>query len=149
VLAIRSLLAQRRFALLLCFATLLLKLVVPTGYMIASDAGRPSIVLCSGVEPKSAPKQMSGMRGAMPGHEDSGSHHGQPEDHERTGDHGKSEMPCAFAGLSAAALSAIDPLQLAALIAFVMAIGLAGVVLPPLSASAHLRPPLRGPPAAL
>ena len=38
--AIRHLLAQRHLAVLICAAALLLKLLVPTGYMIDSDHGK-------------------------------------------------------------------------------------------------------------
>jgi hypothetical protein len=134
VLAVRRLLAQRHLALLLCVGTLLLKLVVPIGYMIDSDHGRLSITICSGVEPRTITIDMPGMHGDMP-------------DQSGPKDHGKAEMPCAFSGLSAAALGAIDPLQLAALIAFVMTMGIVGFALPPPSKPTYLRPPLRGPPA--
>jgi hypothetical protein len=126
--------AQRYLALLFCVATLLLKLLVPTGYMIDSDHGRLSVTICSGVEPRTMTIDMSGTHGDM------------PTDGESK-DHGKTEMPCAFSGLSAAALGAIDPIQLAALIAFVMTIGIVGFALPPPSKPTYLRPPLRGPPA--
>ena len=120
--------------MLLCAATLLLKLLVPTGYMIGSAHGRMTIELCSGVASPSM--AMPGMHGDMPGH-------GQPKDH------GKAEMPCAFAGLSAVSLAAVDPLQLAALIAFVTGAGRASPAPFTPTRPAHLRPPLRGPPATL
>lgn len=134
--AVRHLLAQRHLAVLICAATLLLKLIVPTGYMIDSDHGRIAITMCSGTGPVTAMVGMPGM-------------HGDASDHGKSRDHGKAEMPCAFSGLSAAVLSAIDPIQLAALIAFVMAIGLTDVLLPTPSGLAYLRPPLRGPPTLL
>ena len=134
MLAIRHLLAQRHLVVLLCAATLLLKLLVPTGYMIAGDHGRLSIVVCSGTASGATTTEMPLM-------------HGDMADHGRSKDHGKAEMPCAFSGLSAATLGAIDPIQLAVLIAFVMAVGLAGSVPPPPPVRAYLRPPLRGPPA--
>ena len=134
--AIRHLLAQRHLAVLICAATLLLKLLVPTGYMIDSDDGRFAITICSGVAPAKTTMDMPGMHGDMP-------------DHGKSKDHGKAEMPCAFSGLSAAVLGPIDPIQLAALIAFVLAIGLTTIVPPPPSQPAFLRPPLRGPPAYL
>lgn len=136
VKAIRHLLAQRHFAVLLCAATLLLKLLVPTGYMIGSEHGRMTIELCSGVAPQPMAMEMPAMHGDMP-------------DHGKSKDHGKAEMPCAFSSLSAASLAAIDPIQLAALIAFVMSVGLASLAVLPPSRRAHLRPPLRGPPATL
>lgn len=122
--------------MLVCAATLLLKLLVPAGYMIGSEHGRITIELCSGVAPQSMTMAMPGMLGDMP-------------DHGKSQDHGKAEMPCAFAGLSAASLGAIDPIQLIILIAFVMAIGLSPTVLPAIIRRSHLRPPLRGPPTVL
>ena len=127
--------------MLICVAALLLKLIVPTGYMIASDHGRLAITICSGVTPPPVmPKAaMHGMH-AM---------HGSMADHGSSKEHGKPEMPCAFAGLSAASLGAVDPIQLAAQIAFIVAVGLAGVALPVGARPAFLRPPVRGPPARL
>ena len=122
--------------MLICAATLLLKLLVPTGYMIDSDHGRFAITICSGVVPARMTTDMPGMHGDMP-------------DHGKSKDHGNAEMPCAFAGLSAAVLSPVDPIQLVALIAFVLAIGLTETVPPVPSRPAFLRPPLRGPPAYL
>ena len=136
VLAVRRLLMKRYFAVLLCAATLLLKLLVPTGYMIGSEQGRLTIELCSGVVPRPMAMAMPGMHDDVPAHG-------------KSKDHGKAEMPCAFAGLSAAALGAIDPLQLAVLIAFVMAVGLAPLVAPTIMRFGYVRPPLRGPPAVL
>ena len=134
---IRSLLAQRRFAVLICAAALLLKLLVPTGYMIESSHGRLTIVVCSGSVPVT---EMPGMDRSMP---DQGQEHGK--DH-RKQDHGKAELPCAFSGLSTAALGAIDPVQLAILITFVTASGLFVLVSLVPSDATWLRPPLRGPP---
>ena len=136
VFAVRRLLAQRYFAVLVCAATLLLKLLVPTGYMIGSEHGRITIELCSGVAPRAVTMAMPEMHGDMP-------------DHGKSQDHGKADMPCAFAGLSAASLGAIDPIQLITLIVFVMAVGLSPAVLPAIIRRSHLRPPLRGPPALL
>lgn len=134
--AIRHLLAQRHLAVLICTATLLLKLLVPTGYMIDSDRGRIAITICSGVAPAAMTMETTEMHGDMP-------------DHGKSKDHRKAEMPCAFSGLSAAMTGAIDPIQLAALIAFILAIGMSSVVLPIPARRTHLRPPLRGPPAYL
>lgn len=115
---------------------LLLKLLVPTGYMVGSENGRVTIELCSGVAGQSATIAMAGMHGDMPGHG-------------KLPDHGKAEMPCAFSGLSAASLCAVDPIQLAALIAFVMAVGSSPAVLPAIIRRGYIRPPLRGPPLPL
>jgi len=113
VLAARTLLTQRQFALLVCVAALLLKLLVPAGYMIDGDRGLLSMTVCSGVAPRTTAMAMHEMPGAMPGH-------GKSEDH------GKTPMPCSFASLANAALPTIDPVQLAALIAFIIVISLIG-----------------------
>lgn len=146
---IRLLIAQRHIAIAICVAALLLKLLVPTGYMIDASGGRLSIIACPGIAPAPvAPVShmtmpMAGpgaMHAAMPDHS-------QPGDHGKSGGHGKVELPCAFAGFSAATLGAIDPILLAAFVAFVMLLGhrpLSGIRTVRRS---HLRPPLRAPPA--
>lgn len=122
VQVIRLLLAQRHLTVLFCAATLLLKLLVPTGYMIDNDHGRIILTICTGTGPATT-VEVPGSRGDQ-------------------ADHGQVEMPCTFAGLSAAMLGAIDPIQLAILIAFVIAVSLMAPTLPVLSPSAGLRPPL-------
>lgn len=134
MIAVRRFLAQGHWAALLCAATLVLKLVVPGGYMLGSEHGRLAIELCSGVAPPAM--DMPGM------HDD---HRGRGS----SKDHGKAEMPCAFSSLAAASLGAVDPVQLAALVAFIMAVALCPAVLPATARPVHLRPPLRGPPATL
>lgn len=128
--------ARRHFAVLICAATLLLKLLVPTGYMIGNDHGRITITICSGTAPRTMTMEMSGMHGDMP-------------DHGKSKDHGKAEMPCAFSGLSAAMIGTVDPIQFAALIVFILALGLITTTPPAPSRPAYLRPPLRGPPSHL
>lgn len=145
---VRHLFAQRHLAVLLCAATLLMKLLVPTGYMIATDHGRFAITLCSGTTSGAMAMDMPGTID-MPGTMDMPGMHDDTAGHGKSNDHGKAEMPCAFTGLSAAVLGPIDPIQLAALIAFVMAIGLTIAVPPGPSQPAFLRPPLRAPPTYL
>lgn len=135
--AIRHLFAQRHLAVLLCAAALLLKLIVPTGYMIGPVDGGMGIVLCPG----SGPLPASTGHHAMPDHAATG----HPPGHSDKG-HGR-DLPCAFAGLAAPALAATDPVQLVQLIAFVMAAGIAWATSPPRHAAPRLRPPSRGPPA--
>lgn len=130
---IRRLLAQRYVAVLICVAALALKLVVPTGYMIGDERGHVAIVMCPGA---AAVPVAAAMHGVM-------------ADHGKSKDHGKPELPCAFAGLSAASLGAVDSVLLAALIVFVMAVGLSRALPLPWIRRSYLRPPLRGPPAVL
>lgn len=135
--AIRHLLAQRHFAVLLCTVALLCKLLVPTGYMISDDRGAITLSICSGFASQTT----------MPGMEDgsmaSMADHGSPKDH------GKVEMPCAYAGLSAQSLGAVDPVMLVAALAIVVARALLATPRPTFRPAPFLRPPLRGPPLAL
>ena len=130
--AARRLMTQRHLAMLICAAALFLKLLVPAGYMIGNDHGRATFEPCSGFA--SGPMVMTAMHGSM-------ADHGK--------DHGKTETPCAFSVLSAASLVAVEPIQLATLVAFIMAVGLIHAVLPSTVRTIYLRPPLRGPPATL
>ncbi|SOB86400.1 Protein of unknown function [Sphingomonas guangdongensis] len=125
----RHLTAHRRCAGLILALALLVKLLVPAGYMVDRGGGHIVITICSGTAPRQMTMDMGGKH------------------HEGSGDRGATaDMPCAFAGLAAPVLGPIDPLQLALLIAFVLALGVArsvpGAPAPPV----HLRPPLRGPP---
>ncbi len=143
LILLRRLLAQRRWAVLLCAAVLAVRLLVPTGFMIVSEQGRVAIVPCSGVMPAAAAAghaMHQAMHQAMPEH--GGAHRPAPPHRE-----GAPEMPCAFAGLTLAAMTPIDPALLIALILFAMARGLVVEVRLPDFTPARLRPPLRGPPA--
>jgi len=126
-------LAQRLLPVLICGAALLLKLLVPTGYMVVPEHGRLTIAVCSGIGPQTMEIAMPGMDHATPD--------GAPSK-----DHGKAEMPCAFAGLSAQVLGAVDVALLVIALAIVAAMALRPVArhLPP--PAPYLRPPLRGPP---
>ena len=115
--------------------TLLLKMVVPFGYMPAMVDGRIAIVVCPGVAPITAAVPAHDM--AMPG-----MHHDRPDEQ----GHGKPEMPCAFAGLNAATLAPIDIGLLVAAIAFVFLRAIRTPAIPARDSRLRLRPPLRAPP---
>lgn len=114
-------------------AALLLKALVPTGFMPVVSAGSITIEICSGFGPEK-------MAMAMPGMADHGGKHDQS---------GKGDMPCGFGGHAPPAFLTVDPTLLALAIVFVIAtvfrIALARAARTP----AFLRPPLRGPPAAV
>ena len=120
--------------MLVCMLALLLKVLVPTGYMIGTDHGRITVGVCSAMGPRTMTIEVPGLHGNLP---------------EQGSDQGKAEMPCAFSSLSAAVLGAIDPIQLGALLAFVMAMGFVTVAALPRPEPPFLRPPLRGPPLTL
>ncbi len=162
--------------MLICTAALLLKLLVPTGYMVVNDHGSVTVAICPGVT--SAPRAQGipgappvrgmpgaptaqGMPGAptaqeMPGAMPGMDHgmtmaHGPTAGHDGQGDHGGKdhrgmEMPCAYAGLSAQVLGAVDPSIVAAALAVVAAAALLAISPVAPRPARHLRPPLRGPP---
>jgi hypothetical protein len=139
VLILRQLLiGHRGWAGLLFAAALLMKLLVPAGYMVSGEQGRFQVMLCSGVAPAQPVTVHHGMdRGAM-------AHHDSPKQ-----EHDRAEMPCAFAGLALQALGGADPILLAAAIAFIVAVALRPAAAVPLRRGAYVRPPLRGPPVHL
>lgn len=118
-------------AWLVAFA-LLMKVLVPSGYMFGRSAGSMTIELCSGFGPQSRAMAMPGMAG-----------HGDEKQK-----HGKAEQPCAFAGLSAPSLAGADSIALVGLIAFVMMTLFRSPSASVVLLRAFLRPRLRGPPAA-
>ncbi len=131
----RLTLTHRLLAALVVAGALLLRVLVPTGYMLASEQGRITVVICTGLT--------SGTEMVM---ETSAMHQAMP-DPGKPMDHGKPEMACAFAGLSLLAIGAADPALLLAALAFGMALALFTAPRPRLRAAAFLRPPLRGPPS--
>lgn len=125
------LLRNRLLVSWLLAAALLMKVLVPPGYMASVSAGSITIEMCSGSGPQKMVMAMPGM-----------THH--PEE---KGKHNKPEMPCAFSGLSAPSLAAADPLLLTLAIAFIIATVFRIGRTRPVTIPAFLRPPLRGPPA--
>lgn len=128
---LRRLLDNRALCGALLALALAMKLLVPGGFMPAVSGGTIVIRLCSGTGP---------MAMAMPGLADDERGEGHP---------GKAEQPCAFGGLAAPALGAIDPVLLAVAIAFILALALHPVAPRIAGLAVRLRPPLRGPPAGL
>ena len=125
------LLGHRSLTALLLAATLCLKAVVPTGYMMASQDMALKVTLCTG----SLATQVAPQATLPGGHEQ-----GQP-DH-----HGKGLCP--FSALNLDIVGGANPALLALAILFIMLAALAPrrIALP--DSGRHLRPPLRGPPLA-
>lgn len=132
--AFRLLLAHRRWSVLLCALALALRVMIPGGYMVSAGAHGLAVVVCPGSVPVGA--AMTGMDHAMPaaGHGGGAKEHGQPE------------VPCAFSGLTAQALGAIDPVLLVQALAFAAVLALFAAPATAPRPILHLRPPLRGPP---
>ncbi|KQN94313.1 hypothetical protein ASE95_05625 [Sphingomonas sp. Leaf231] len=130
---VRHLLALRHLAVLICAAALLMKLIVPAGYMIGNDHSSFTIMVCPGTATTTVDDDMAAM------------HHDAPDRGAPT-DHGKVDMPCAYAGLSAQVLGAVDPVMLVAALAVVAGMALRTRPRALLPVAPYLRPPLRGPP---
>jgi hypothetical protein len=132
------LIGHRGWASLLVAVALLIKLLVPAGFMVTGEHGRFQVMLCSGFAPAQPTTIHHGMdHGAT-------AHHSKPQQ-----EHGKAEMPCAFAGVALHALGGVDPILLVAAIAYIVALALRPVLPPAPRQPAYIRPPLRGPPSYL
>lgn len=114
------------FGALLALA-LAMKLVMPAGFMPVAGAGKLMVLVCSEFGPRQVAIDVPGLPT-------------KPDDAT------KASQPCAFAGLGQAMLPGADPVQVAAALAFILALGFAAVVLPSLVRARHAWPPLRGPP---
>src|SRR6478752_7235787 len=101
----RHFLRHRALAGWIVAAALLMKLLIPAGYMPGMSGNSMIIQICSGYGPMT-------LNMPIPGKE-------QGQDHQQS----KAEMPCAFSGLSAPTLAAADPVLLALAILFVMVMG--------------------------
>ncbi|MET3723539.1 DUF2946 family protein [Sphingomonas trueperi] len=132
----RLLLEHRLLCGWLIAAALLMKAVLPAGFMPMQSGDTIVLGFCSGYGP--TPMAMS-MPMAMPMKE----HPSAPDEHQP-----KAEMPCAFAGLAMAGLPAVDPMLLALAIAFVLERATRTATILPRIVRVYLRPPLRGPPSA-
>lgn len=128
----RLVLSNRPLATAILACALLMKLVMPAGFMPTVSNGQIVVSICSGTGPMTMVMTIPGLE------------HGKSDGSEH---HGKTEQPCAFSGLSTPSLAATDPILLAAAILFVLALGALPITLPVATAPPYLRPPLRGPPA--
>ncbi|HEX8483902.1 hypothetical protein [Sphingomonas sp.] len=125
-------------AALLVAAALAMKMLVPNGYMPVNGAGGITLQLCPGAAvnaPAPAPMAMAHHAMAAPA-----------DDHSERMPASKAELPCAFAGLAAPVLAAVDAVLLAVALAFVAAVAIRGTHRPAPRPTSRLRPPLRAPP---
>jgi hypothetical protein len=123
---------HRTLALLLIAAALVMKALVPAGFMVGTQAKTITVEICADTVGAQLSRTI-----AIPfaGKSDGGS-----------GEHGKTDLPCAFGALAMATLGGADAVLLAAALAFVLALGFAVVRIAPAATPARLRPPLRAPP---
>lgn len=125
---------HRQFALAVLLLALCIKAVVPAGFMIAPSADRfITVTVCS-----DATGGLQQMQIAIASQDEGGGHP----------DTAPKSDACAFSGLAKFATGGTDAMVLASALAFIMVLGLAPRLRLPSRQFAHIRPPLRGPPAA-
>lgn len=138
-------------ALVVLFAALALRLMVPAGFMPVIEGGRILLTPCSGygqmplTVPSAAPNHAGMMHMAMP-EAAMAQHHGDSHHPVESDD---SQRSCAFADLSLPLVGGADAIQLAAAILFIVATALFLRKAPPVQVRLRLRPPLRAPPRLL
>lgn len=126
--------SNAQLTLVLLALALLVKALVPTGFMISASGERfLTVTICA--DASGVPQQ---MQIAIPAKDGAGSDHSEADD---------TSQPCAFSGLGHSALGGADPLLLAAALAFILLVGFAPHRTLPAREIPFLRPPLRGPPA--
>ncbi len=131
--ALRALGQRHRLAMAVVIAAaLFMKAIVPAGFMFGANARVLTIEICADAQGERMVRQIA------IGTEPSGG--------EVQAQHQKGAGLCPYGALGFAALDGADLIQLAAGLAFVLALGFAALVVPGLRTLAHLRPPLRGPP---
>lgn len=106
-----------------------MKLLVPAGFMPGVSGNMMVVQLCTGQSTRTIVIEIPGKAGD-PGQSD----------------HKKSDMPCAFAGLSSPSLAATDPILLVIAIAFVITTFFRVAPSPVFRRDLYLRPPSQGPP---
>lgn len=137
MLSLRALIRQHRhIAMMIVALALCMKALVPTGFMIGNSGTKfLTVQICSdGINHETVQLAIP-MDGKT--------------QNDGQGHSGKADSPCAYSALSMASLGGADAPLLAIALAFILALGFATLVPAPLGRIFHLRPPLRGPPAAI
>lgn len=109
-----------------------MKALVPGGYMVAAQGKTLTVAICGDSTLGQLTLQVTIPMKSDPAPGQAG--------------HAK-DSACAYSALSLAALGGADAVLLALALAFVLALGFLAVAPTPIHRAAHLRPPLRGPPA--
>lgn len=130
-----SICEYRHLALALLVLAFFIRAVIPAGFMVSASGGTVlTVTVCS--DPSAGLQEMQLV---IPGKEKPGGEHSHGT---KKGEH------CAFSSLAKVADGGADPVLLALAFAFILILGLAPVRRPAFRPNFHLRPPLRGPPAA-
>ncbi len=129
----------RWLAAALIMAALMVRMLVPMGYMPSVADGVFAMQPCDGQSPRTAMMHET-MTSGEHMHAD---HDGQRDD---SGKHRHVQAPCAFSGLAAPSLAGADLLLLAIAIAFIVATIFRAETTQALTRAHWLRPPPQGPP---
>lgn len=122
-------LSHRWWAAALIALALAMKLVVPAGYMPVERAGTITVMVCTGMGQQQVEIDVPGV--PM-----------KPDGAARI-----AGQPCAFAGLGLDMMPGVDPVLLAAALAFILALGFVGVAVVRVDRARQYWPPMRGPPS--
>ena len=125
---------HRRLALMLVLCALLMKALIPTGYMVGSSSKTLTIQICTDGLGSPVSKQIE-----IPMEKGS---------HDPAKDFGKADGSCSFTSLAMAGMAGADAELLALALAFILILGFAPTVTLHRPENLYLRPPLRGPPTA-
>ena len=125
-----SLLRWRLAAMAVLLLAMLLKGLVPAGFMVRAEARTFTVAICADASGTQLTRDITVP--AKPGEQ---------------APHAAKEQPCAWSTLGMATTVPVDAVLLAAALAFILALGFLALAPPAPARAAHLRPPLRGPPA--
>jgi hypothetical protein len=123
---------HRQLAMLLIACALIIKALVPSGFMIGQHATVLTVEICADTLGAKVTRQVV-----------------VPHSGDNAGDHADKTGVCPFSGLAMAALPGADALLLAVALAFILALGFAPPRRVALRRLAYAHPPLRGPPARI
>jgi hypothetical protein len=125
---------HRRLALMLVLCALLMKALIPTGYMVGSTSKTFTVQICMDGLGAPVSKQIE-----IPIEKGS---------HDPAKEFGKGDGSCSFTSLAIAGMAGADAELLALALAFILILGFAPTATLHRPENLYLRPPLRGPPTA-
>lgn len=120
-----------RLAALLVALALVIKAMIPAGYMLGTQDKILTVLICTDASGEHLTKQIT-----LPGSD-------------KSEGRSKASDVCPYASLSLASLDSGDMPFIALALAFILLLGFASVRIPRLACLPYVRPPLRGPPALI
>jgi hypothetical protein len=126
---------HRKLAGLIVGFALLMKALIPAGYMLGAEGRVLTVEICTGVAGEHLTQQI-----VLPTD-------GKP--HDRAGSHDKVGTICPFASLAMGTVGAADAALLQAALLFIVLLGFLRVPAIQRGRIAYLRPPSRGPPSSI